>query len=64
MGEFAFVNEAASFAKTHLGTVRVPLTGTHLREEEMDSDQEHQKRASATDQKFRTDDEQAADKKE
>jgi hypothetical protein len=57
MGEFASVNEAANSPRTHLGTVRVPLAGTHLREEEMGSNQEHQKRPSATDQKFRTDDE-------
>ena len=57
MGEFTSVNEAARFPKTHLGTVRVPLAGTHPREEEMGSNQEHQKRANATDQKFRTDDE-------
>jgi hypothetical protein len=37
--------------------VSVPIAGSHLREEEMGSNQEHQKRANATDQKFRTDDE-------
>ena len=57
MGEFASVEGTAGFPKPHLGTVPVPLSGSHLREEEMGSNPEHQKRANATDQKFRTDDE-------
>jgi hypothetical protein len=40
-----------------LGTLPVPLAGTLLREEEMKTNWEHQKKAITTDQKFRTDDE-------
>ena len=57
MEGFASVDDGPKSPQTYVGTVRVPLSGTNPREEEMGSNQEHQKRANATDQKFRTDDE-------